>query len=51
MPENLRLKHGGELKRVDSKSMAEICVSTDEDLLALDERAKLATKTMSPPKS
>jgi RNA polymerase sigma factor (TIGR02999 family) len=42
---NLRPKHGGELKRVDLKSMAEICVSTNEDLLALDEAlAKLATE-------
>jgi RNA polymerase sigma factor (TIGR02999 family) len=39
----LRPKHGGEWKRVDVKSMAETCVSTDEDLLALDEAlARLA---------
>jgi RNA polymerase sigma factor (TIGR02999 family) len=38
-----RPKHGGEWNRIDVKSMAEICVSTDEDLLALDEAlAKLA---------
>ena len=42
---NLRPKHGGELKRVDLKSMAEICVSTNEDLLTLDEALeKLATQ-------
>ena len=42
---NLRPKHGGEWKRVDVKSMAEICISTDEDLLALDEAlAKLAAE-------
>ena len=41
----LRPKHGGELRRVDVKSIGEICVSTDEDLLALDEAlAKLAAE-------
>jgi RNA polymerase sigma factor (TIGR02999 family) len=41
----LRQKHGGEWKRVYEKSMAEICISTDEDLLALDEAlAKLAAE-------
>ena len=34
---NLRPKHGGEWKRVDVKSMSEYRISTDEDLLVLDE--------------
>jgi RNA polymerase sigma factor (TIGR02999 family) len=39
----LRPKHGGDWKRVDFEPMAEIRVSTDEELLALDEAlAKLA---------
>ena len=41
----LRAKHGGEWKRVNFDSMAEICVSTDEELLALDDAlAKLAAE-------
>jgi RNA polymerase sigma factor (TIGR02999 family) len=41
----LRLKHGGEWKRVDVMSIEEVGVSTDEDLLALDEAlAKLAAQ-------
>jgi RNA polymerase sigma factor (TIGR02999 family) len=41
----LRPKHGGDWKRLNVESMAEICVSTDEDLLALDEAlAKLAAE-------
>lgn len=40
-----RPKHGGEWNRIDVQSMAEICVSTDDDLLALDEAlAKLAAE-------
>jgi RNA polymerase sigma factor (TIGR02999 family) len=41
----LRPKHGGDRERVAVESMAEICVSTDEDLLALDDAlAKLAAE-------
>jgi RNA polymerase sigma factor (TIGR02999 family) len=41
----LRQKYGGELKRVDIKSLEDVSVSTDEELLALDEvLAKLAAE-------
>jgi RNA polymerase sigma factor (TIGR02999 family) len=41
----IRTKHGGEWKRVNVESMSEICISTDEDLLALDDAlAKLAAE-------
>src|SRR5262249_6251699 len=41
----LRPKHGGDWKRVIVESIAEICVSTNEDLLALDDAlAKLTAE-------
>jgi RNA polymerase sigma factor (TIGR02999 family) len=41
----LRPKHGGEWKRVDINSIAEAAVSTDEELVALDEAlSKLAAE-------
>jgi RNA polymerase sigma factor (TIGR02999 family) len=39
----VRPKHGGQWKRMHAEAMEEICISADEDLLALDDAlAKLA---------